>query len=212
MTQAQGLGLLLAMMDAGSIPEAELNAWYDDEHVPERRELPGFLTVQRYVCLKGEPKYLALYDLDSPEVLRSAAYLALGDKASDRTKRILAGVTGRRRSVYVQSNPGRLPAPAAGGLLLFEFDIGDAAAVEEVEEWYDAEHLPLLRRIPGVLAARRFQAVAANPQFLALYHLTEAEAARHPGWKAAADTPWSQRLISKMTHVNRKVYRAIAAR
>ena len=37
--------------------------------------VPGFLSAGRYQALKGSPKYLALYELEAPEVLRSPAFL-----------------------------------------------------------------------------------------------------------------------------------------
>jgi hypothetical protein len=36
--------------------------------------IPGFLRARRFTAVEGSPKYLALYDLESTEVLNSAAY------------------------------------------------------------------------------------------------------------------------------------------
>ena len=41
----------------------------------KRSQVPGFLSAGRYVALKGGPKYLAIYELEDHNVLRSAAYL-----------------------------------------------------------------------------------------------------------------------------------------
>jgi hypothetical protein len=59
--------------------EEEFNAWYDNEHLPERLSIPGFRSARRWVadCKPGEGKYLATYELDSPAVLSSREYLAL---------------------------------------------------------------------------------------------------------------------------------------
>jgi Domain of unknown function (DUF4286) len=61
--------------------EAELNAWYDEEHVPERLACPGFLSAHRYRLAEGsspgQSRYLAIYELESPAVLESPEYQAL---------------------------------------------------------------------------------------------------------------------------------------
>jgi hypothetical protein len=73
-----GRGLLLATMDVDEAYDAELNRWYDEEHLPERVSCSGFLSGRRFRLLEGQPegqaRYLAIYDLESPEVLRSPEY------------------------------------------------------------------------------------------------------------------------------------------
>ena len=66
---AKGKGFLLVLMDCPTYLEDEFNAWYDTEHIPERLAIPGFETGLRFVCLEGHPRYLAMYDLERPEVL-----------------------------------------------------------------------------------------------------------------------------------------------
>lgn len=70
----RGTGLLLVMMDIDPAHEDEFNRWYDEEHVPERLHCPGFRSGRRFVSVEGEPKYLAIYELDDPEVLETEAY------------------------------------------------------------------------------------------------------------------------------------------
>src|ERR1700729_3654586 len=76
-------GLLLFTTDIDPAMEEEFHRWYEDEHIPERMAVPGFLTARRFRAIEGGPKYLALYDLESPEVLASEPYLRLtGDNKS----------------------------------------------------------------------------------------------------------------------------------
>jgi hypothetical protein len=50
--------------------------------------VPGFRGVQRYRALDGQkPTWLALYELDRPEVIDSPGYKALAGQASDRGAR-----------------------------------------------------------------------------------------------------------------------------
>ncbi len=77
MSQDKPRGLLLVMIEVEPAHEADFNRWYNEEHVPERLSVPGFLNARRFVALEGEPKYLALYDLESPAVLQTEAYTKL---------------------------------------------------------------------------------------------------------------------------------------
>ena len=53
-------GLLLFMTDINAAHETEFHRWYEEEHIPERLAIPGFLTARRFQTLEGSPKYLAI--------------------------------------------------------------------------------------------------------------------------------------------------------
>lgn len=76
-----GRGLLLVTMEVEEEYEDELNAWYDEEHLPERLSCPGFLSGHRYRLAEGsaphQASYLAIYELESLAVLDSPEYQAL---------------------------------------------------------------------------------------------------------------------------------------
>lgn len=99
--------LLLVMMDIDPEHEAEFNRWYDEEHVPERMAIPGFLSARRYRAIEGEPKYLALYELEDPSVLESETYRYwYGEGRTEWTRRILGMTSNYLRNVYVEIHPG----------------------------------------------------------------------------------------------------------
>src|SRR5579872_4521575 len=77
MTTANAPALLFVPTDLDPEHEAAVNRWYDERHVPQRQALPGFLSARRYVAFSGGPKYAALYDMESPEALKTDAYKAL---------------------------------------------------------------------------------------------------------------------------------------
>jgi len=55
--------------------EEEFNHWYNHVHVPEILAVPGFLSGRRFQRVSGdEIKYMALYELESLDALRSEAY------------------------------------------------------------------------------------------------------------------------------------------
>ena len=84
----QGKGLLAVWTDIPAHIEADFNRWYDQEHLPERAGIPGFLNARRYVSLQGTPKYLALYDTVDAQVLQSDPYLAVLGNSTAWTQRI----------------------------------------------------------------------------------------------------------------------------
>lgn len=62
-------GLLLVGMTPAAEVETAFNAWYDTEHVPALARVPGVLCARRYRTDAGNPKYVALYHLTSPDVV-----------------------------------------------------------------------------------------------------------------------------------------------
>jgi len=79
MAQRKGSALLMVWADVPADQEAEFNRWYNQEHLAERLAVPGFLSAARYEAVKGSPKHLACYELESAHVLDSAAYRRVRD-------------------------------------------------------------------------------------------------------------------------------------
>ncbi len=87
--------LFTASMDVAPDKEAVFNEVYDREHVPMLLEVPGVLAVARFetrdltmilggerrrIVVENEPRFSAVYEIESPEVLTSEAW----SKAVDR--------------------------------------------------------------------------------------------------------------------------------
>ena len=49
--------------------EKEFNRWYNDVHVGEVLDCPGWISGARYVATEGSPKYLAMYEIESEQAL-----------------------------------------------------------------------------------------------------------------------------------------------
>ena len=88
-------GLLLFMTDIDPAHEDEFNRWYEEEHLGERMAILGFLSARRFQAVQGAPKYLAIYDLESPDV-----HIA-GTGKSAWTRRMETLFINGRRNVYV---------------------------------------------------------------------------------------------------------------
>src|SRR5437870_175322 len=87
MTTKKGAGLLMVWAEVPSDREKEFNRWYNEEHLAERLALPGFLSAARYEAVKGGPKHLACYELESAAVLESEAYTRLRTHLTEWTRR-----------------------------------------------------------------------------------------------------------------------------
>ena len=125
-------GFLLVLMQPPPALEEEFNAWYDTEHIAERLAVPGFETALRYVCIDGAPRYLAMYDLASPDVLNSPAYLKVGfGNASPWTRRVTSRVR-IYRSFGEQVYPGTKLTGRAARVLVLRFRALPSAAQDTI--------------------------------------------------------------------------------
>jgi hypothetical protein len=90
----QGRYLFTASMDVEPDKEAVFNEVYDTEHVPLLLKVPGVIAVARFkvqeltmvlggerrtIVVENQPKYSALYELESPDVLVSPAWAKVVD-------------------------------------------------------------------------------------------------------------------------------------
>ena len=87
--------LFTARMDVEPEKEDLFNEVYDQEHIPMLSEVSGVVSVARFktqeltmviggqrrqIAIENEPKYSALYELESPDVLTSAAWAKAVDQ------------------------------------------------------------------------------------------------------------------------------------
>lgn len=133
-------GLLMVMMQPPAVMEEEFNAWYDTEHVPERRVLPGFQSGLRFVCVDGYPRYMTLYDLDREDVLHSPEYLAISvDRFSPWTKRVTSHMPVYRVAA-TQIHPGpeaTLPTSRLIVMKLAQSDAEPQAVIDGLHRIFD---------------------------------------------------------------------------
>jgi len=61
-------------IDVDPEKEVEFNEWYNTEHIPRILKVSGMLSGNRYVAVDGTPKYLTIYELENPEVMKSKAF------------------------------------------------------------------------------------------------------------------------------------------
>ncbi len=93
------------------------------------------------------------------------------------------------------------------GMLMIWTNIPDDAEAD-FNRWYDREHVAERVAMPGFQFGRRYRAAADAPmRYLALYGTESVAALSSPGYLAALgqQSPWSQRVLARMTDTLRLV-------
>jgi hypothetical protein len=85
-------GILAIWNDCRAGHEAELDAWFQGEHLLERLAVPGFLYGRRHAAISGRSGYFNFYLTQSPDVLSSKPYLDRLDHPTPMTRRIMSDV------------------------------------------------------------------------------------------------------------------------
>ena len=94
--------LYVVMMDVEPDKEALFNEIYDKEHVPVLLKVPGVLGAARYKTSdEASPRYLAIYEVESPDVPHSEAFRKASDSGDWPTK-VRPYTKNRSRIIYTQ--------------------------------------------------------------------------------------------------------------
>jgi len=151
MAKTRGTGLLMVWADIDPEYEAEFNRWYDEEHIAHLLAVPGFLSAGRYEALKGGPKYLALYELEDHNVLRTTTFLDTLRYQPSPLRAKAAGAIKLRENNSMNVLRGNRPE-IIGGLLQFQ-TLGPEEA-DEIDQTGQAVNL---------LAMLKHRLAAVNP-------------------------------------------------
>ena len=73
------LAKLVKVSRTGDVPpeiiinNAMIMRWYNTEHKPRMSKVAKVLSASRYVSVSGEPRYLAVYEIENLDALKSEA-------------------------------------------------------------------------------------------------------------------------------------------
>ena len=173
----------------------QFDVWYCNTHLPA---LAGEYPMQR-VRRYGAPSrasYLAIGELDEVPTRAQAA--------DNRTSGVPTMIEHMER--FVGQPLGTQRRRDAGE------DAIDAAVLypaflrvphertEELDRWYDEEHLPMLLSCPQWVMTRRFRITAARGlewNHVALHYLSDLRALQSPARDLARSTPWRDKLLAQ---------------
>ena len=203
----KGSGLLMVWCDVPADKEAEFNRWYNEEHLAERLAIPGFLAAARYEAVKGGPKHLAYYELESADVLQTPAYKKVSANPTPWTQRSgpNAIATTFIRNVYSMIHPKAVTPAIAGAPMAPALQIGRMGVPANVDtewnEWYSGTYVPNYEKVPGVIRGRRYRAVEGTPTYLTLYEFEHPKVSETAEWsKQQNAVPISATMRKHMTH------------
>jgi hypothetical protein len=207
MANKRGTGLLMVWADVPAEKEKDFNHWYNEEHLAERLAIPGFLSGARYEAVKGGPKHLAVYELESPAVLESAAYKHVSANPTEGTKRWgpQAIATSYIRNVYTMIHPATLTPAIAGSDMAPALQLGRMDVPADVDRewntWYSTVYVPNYEKVPGVIRGRRYRALTGTPTYLTFYEFAHPKVSESAEWHAQRDVnPLNETMRRHMRH------------
>ena len=124
-SQHIGNTILVVMMDVELGHEAEFDRWYNEEHLPERLEIPGYVSARRFKLEEGNGvrKYHCIWELEDESPLESDQYKMQRARPSFIRDEANKYITQRARGLYKQIYPlegafedhsGSYPEPVSG--------------------------------------------------------------------------------------------------
>jgi hypothetical protein len=123
----QGGGAVVIWNGIAPGHEGEFVEWHVREHMPERVGIPGFLSGRRYTAVDGAPAYFNYYEVATPGVMRSQAYLSRLNAPTPWTQKVVAQFTDVSRTLCTVAASVGMGAAALAEVLRFD-RIDEAAA------------------------------------------------------------------------------------
>ena len=154
-----GQAILGVWSDVDPGIEADYNAWYLHEHIPERLAVPGMRRGRRYRAADGSPRYAAFYEAATLDVLTSGAYRAQLANPTEWTQRVMRGVRLMQRGLCtVLADVGQ----GMGGAATFVHVRPHAGQDAALRAWVGAT-VPRLARLTDVVAAHAWEIAPGEP-------------------------------------------------
>ena len=102
-----GNTILVVMMEVDQGHEEEFHRWYNDEHLPERLEIPGYVSARRFKLQEGEGvlEYLCIWELEDASPLESELYKSQRARPSKLRDAANPHIRQRSRGLYNQIFP-----------------------------------------------------------------------------------------------------------
>jgi hypothetical protein len=202
-------------MDIPAALDAELNRIYDTEHVPMLSKVPGVRRVTRYRLEQSNDtrmqKYLAIYEIDAPEIVNGAAWeeaSAWGDWAG----KIRPHTTSRHHSFFeeiLKCGAGR--DAGAPYIYIVQMDI-PAQYEAEFNRIYNSEHAPLLSK--ACRGGTRYRLHESNDsrmqKYMVLYKIDAPATTETREWQeAGAYGDWATKIRPHTTSRHHTFFKKI---
>jgi hypothetical protein len=167
------------------------------------------LDAARYVAVKGGPKHLACYELDSPEAWNSGVWVYARENPTEWSKRMSPLVIGTEfilniyRLIYPEDVSPETERSGMAPVMVVGRHSVPGALEAEFNRVYDAERMPAAYDVPGYLRGRRFEAVVGEPKFTTVHELKSLEAvdsAQWAAWSTGGSALWAETMRPNMAN------------
>ncbi|KAH0260940.1 alpha/beta-hydrolase, partial [Aureobasidium melanogenum] len=218
MAKTSGI-LYVTMQPSADLPAADFHDWYNNEHGPNRLRLPFIHNGFRYRARdlsgegKGKHEWMAIYDTDDMDAFNSEEYLALRGAPiqTQRERDIRPKVEIDRRSYDLVSSREakefkkleKIENYGEGNVMisvLLKLKPGQKG--EELDKWYNEEHIDMLSKVPGWLRTRRYVTAAIDKkdevEYMALHEYAPNNGLGGKEFQAAVETPWAKEIMTNV--------------
>lgn len=218
--------LYVTMQPKPTLPIAQFHDWYNNEHGPTRLRLPFIENGFRYRATdlqgpgKGMAEWMAIYDVTDMEEMIKEPYTTLrrNDVKSQREKDSMKQIAVDRKMFdlvksWESKDFKRLETVGAGtdGNVMVAVSLSlhtEKGNVEDLEKWYNEEHVSMLSKVPGWLRTRRFVTSSVEgkekTEYLALHEYAPHNGLGGEEFKAATSTPWNDKIMTEVVHEKRR--------
>jgi hypothetical protein len=207
MANKRGTGLMAVWIDMPTDMEDEFNKWYVEEHLADVLSLPGVLSAARYEAVRSGPKHLAVYELESTQVVESEAMK--NRQHTPWTLRMYppANAANFIQNVYEMIYPDKLTDETANADFAPVLQIGRMAISpqneEEWNQWYSGVFVPNFEKVDGCIRGRRWRAYRGTPKYSVMYELEDENVSQTPEWLKQRDIhPDNAKMRQIMAHAN----------
>ena len=102
-----GNTVLVVTMEMDEADEAEFNEWYNEQHLPERMAIPGYVSARRFKLEDGNNalKYLCIWEMVDGSPLQSEMYKDQNAHPTELYLRVNETIKVRTRGLYHQVYP-----------------------------------------------------------------------------------------------------------
>ena len=106
-SQHIGNMVLVVTMEVGAEDEDEFNKWYNEQHLPERMTIPGYVSARRFKLEDGNNalKYLCIWEMEDGSPLQSEMYKDQNAHPTELYLRVNETIKARTRGLYHQIYP-----------------------------------------------------------------------------------------------------------
>ncbi len=203
----QGNIIRIILVDADPQKEADFNRWYNTEHEPLLRKVPGVLWTYRGINLgeKGQ-KYFYLYVHENMDIQKSEQYRAASQ--TDWAKEIRPFLKNFEALNAVVIVPGPIFTEFKEGNIIRTVQVNVSPDYEEdFNNWYDKEHIPTLKEVPGVMVIWRAINLGEKGQkYLTVYFQDNIEVQKREDYKKASQTAWLKSLLPHLKDLSGNNY------